>query len=161
MNIEDIPRYNCTSVSNSNNSGKNEECEFESNNCQKFIRFLTLVLLFGMVYLFYHGFWIIIALLAYLGRILLGGIFVVPLILVVIPMWNTIIKIAENCFDPIWNAIIKIAKNVLVLVMNSFVTAHAAKIPRKILKMKKVAKMKGNRSHVGRVLCGLLYYFMS
>ena len=95
-NMEDVPRYNCTSGPESNNSGKNEECKLESNACQMLIRFFTLVLLFGIVYLFYHGFWIIIALLAYPGRILIGGIFIIPLILAVIPMWNTFIKIAEN-----------------------------------------------------------------
>ena len=83
----------------SSSSGKNEECKQESNKCQKFLTFATLVLLFGIVYLFYHGLWIIIALLVYPGRILLGGIFIVPLILVVIPIWNTIIKIATNWYD--------------------------------------------------------------
>ena len=38
----------------------------------------------------------IIALLAFPGRVLIGGIFIVPLILVTIPTWNTIIKIAES-----------------------------------------------------------------
>ena len=80
----------------SNSSGESKQ---ECNKSQKFLIFATLVLLFGVVYLFYHGLWIIIALLVYPGRILLGGIFVVPLILVVIPIWNTIIKIATNCYD--------------------------------------------------------------
>ena len=69
-------------------------------HCQKFIRFATLVLLFGIVYLFYHSFWIIIALLVYPEKFLVGGIFIVPLLmLIVIPIWNTIIKIAQNWFD--------------------------------------------------------------
>ena len=89
-------RYN---TFESNSSGNKEECKQESNKCQKFLTFATLVLLFGIVYLFYHGFWIIIALLVYPGRILLGGIFIVPLILVLIPIWNTIIKIATNWYD--------------------------------------------------------------
>ena len=96
---KDNPRYNGIPKNGEKNEECKEECKQESNKRQKTIRFLTLVLLFGIVYLFYHGFWIIIALLAYPGRILLGGIFIVPLILVVIPMWNTVIKIIENCFD--------------------------------------------------------------
>ena len=85
----------------SDSSGVKEECKQESNKSQKFLTFATLVLLFGIVYLFYHGLWIIIALLVYPGRILLGGIFIVPLILVVIPIWNTIIKIATNWYDAV------------------------------------------------------------
>ena len=69
------------------------------HGCQKFLRFTALVLLFGIVYLFYHGFWLITALLAYPVRILISGIFIVPLMFVTIPIWNTIIKIAENWFD--------------------------------------------------------------
>ena len=69
------------------------------HDCQKFLRFTALVLQFGIVYLFYHGFWLITALLAYPVRILIGGIFIVPLMFVTIPIWNTIIKIAENWFD--------------------------------------------------------------
>ena len=69
------------------------------DNCQKFLIFVSLVLLFGSIYLFYHGFWIAIALLVYPERILIGGIFVVPLMFLTIPIWNTIIKIPENWFD--------------------------------------------------------------
>ena len=88
-----------------NNTAENEQ---ESNNnrkdklkqhCEKFLIFATLVLLFGVVYLFYHGFWMIIALLVYPVRVLIGGIFIAPLMFVTIPIWNTIIKIAENWFD--------------------------------------------------------------
>ena len=84
------------------------ENEQESNNnrkdklkqhCEKFLIFATLVLLFGVVYLFYHGFWMIIALLIYPVQVLVCGIFIVPLMFFTIPIWNTIIKIAENWFD--------------------------------------------------------------
>ena len=67
--------------------------------CEFFLTLFTLVSLFGIVYLFYHGFWIIIALLVYPGRILIGGIFIVPLILAIIPTWITAIKMAKNFFD--------------------------------------------------------------
>ena len=69
------------------------------HQCQKFLRFAALVLLFGIVYLFYHGFWLITALLTYPVQILIGGIFILPAIFVTIPIWNTMIKIAENWFD--------------------------------------------------------------
>ena len=57
---------------------------------------LTLLLLFGIVYLVFHGFWIIIALLTYPGRVLISGVFVVPFLLATIPTWNLLIKISEN-----------------------------------------------------------------
>ena len=57
---------------------------------------LTLLLLFGIVYPVYHGFWIVIALLAYPGRVLISGVFVVPFLLATIPTWNLLIKISEN-----------------------------------------------------------------
>ena len=76
-----------------------DNCEDKlKHHCQKLL-FVSLVLLFGSIYLFYHGFWIAIALLVYPERILIGGIFVVPLMFVTIPIWNTMIKIAENWFD--------------------------------------------------------------
>ena len=59
----------------------------------------TLLLLFGIVYLFYHGFWIIIALLAYPGRILIGGTFVVPAFVVIIPIWNMFIYFISNWYQ--------------------------------------------------------------
>ena len=100
---------NYNSISKSDNNMKNDECKQESKKilnendecskrCQNILRFLTLVLLFGIVYLFYHGFWLIIALLVYPGRILLGGIFIVPGILLIIPIWNTLIKGVTNCY---------------------------------------------------------------
>ena len=55
------------------------------HQCQKLLRFTALVLLFDIVYLFYHDFWLITALLAYPVRILIGGIFIVLVILVTIP----------------------------------------------------------------------------
>ena len=60
--------------------------------------FATLVSLFGIVYLVYHGFWIIIALLAYPGRILIGGSIVVPAILVTIPIWIIITNISDSWY---------------------------------------------------------------
>ena len=75
---------------------KNEQ--ESKNNCQKLLIFVSLVLLFGAIYLFYHGFWITIALLVYPERILIGGIFVVPLMCATILIWNTMIKVAENWF---------------------------------------------------------------
>ena len=51
---------------------------FRSCSSECFLITSTLLLLFGIVYPVYHGFWIIIALLAYPGRILIGGIFVGP-----------------------------------------------------------------------------------
>ena len=90
------------SKQNKGQTQKNEnKCKDElKQHCQKFLIFATLVLLFGIVYLFYHGFWIIIALLVYPQHVLVGYIFTVPLLmLVAIPIWNTIIKIAENWFD--------------------------------------------------------------
>ena len=66
----------------------------------------TLSLLFGITYLFYHGFWLIIALLAYPGRILIGGIFVVPAFVVIIPIWNMIIYFISN-----WYEAFKLARN--------------------------------------------------
>ena len=59
----------------------------------------TLLLLFGITYLFYHGFWLIIALLAYPGRILIGGIFVVPAFVVIIPIWNMFIYFISNWYE--------------------------------------------------------------
>ena len=84
-----------------NKQENNNNCKDKlKQRCQKFLRFAALVLLFGIVYLFYHGFWLTIALLVYPGKVLVGGIFIVPLLmLVAIPIWNTIIKIAENWFD--------------------------------------------------------------
>ena len=61
-----------------------------------FLITLTLLLLFGIVYPVYHGFWIMIALLAYPGRILIGGVFVVPFLLATIPTWNIIMNVIEN-----------------------------------------------------------------
>ena len=58
----------------------------------------TLISLYGIVYLVYHGFWIIIALLAYPGRILIGGSFVVPAILVTIPIWIIIKNISDSWY---------------------------------------------------------------
>ena len=84
---------------NNNRENMNEESNREDklkHHCRNILIFLTLVLLFGIVYLFYHGFWMIVALLAFPGRVLIGGIFIVPLILVTIPTWNTIIKITES-----------------------------------------------------------------
>ena len=65
-------------------------------SCECFVITVTFLLLFGIVYPVYHGFWIIIALLTYPGRILIGGIFVVPLLLATIPTWNLLIKVYEN-----------------------------------------------------------------
>ena len=59
----------------------------------------TLLLLFGITYLFYHGFWLIIALLAYPGRILIGGTFVVPAFVVIIPIWNMFIYFISNWYE--------------------------------------------------------------
>ena len=67
--------------------------------CERVLTILTLISLFGIVYLFYHGFWITIALLIYPGRILFGSMFIFPLILAIIPTWITAIKVAENFFD--------------------------------------------------------------
>ena len=69
---------------------------FKSCSCECFLIFLTLLLLFGIIYPVYHGFWIIVALLAYPGRILIGGIFVVPFLLATIPTWNLLIKVIES-----------------------------------------------------------------
>ena len=66
----------------------------------------TLFLLFGITYLLYHGFWMIVALLAYPGRILIGGIFIVPAFLVTIPIWNILITIINN-----WYSALKLAYN--------------------------------------------------
>ena len=67
-------------------------------NCECFLVTSTLLLLFGIVYLLYHGFWMIIALLAYPGRILIGSIFVIPSILVIVPTWNILIKAIKNFY---------------------------------------------------------------
>ena len=67
--------------------------------CECILTILTLFSLFGIVYLFFHGLWIIIALLVYPGRILFGSMFIFPLILATIPTWITAIKMAENFFD--------------------------------------------------------------
>ena len=75
-----------------------DEPNEHSAKLKKFLTFVSLILPFGSIYLFYHGFWTAIALLVYPERILIGGIFVVPLMFVTIPIWNTIIKIAENWF---------------------------------------------------------------
>ena len=66
--------------------------------CEYSLIFATLVSLFGIVYLVYHGFWIIIALLAYPGRILIGGSFVVPAILVTIPIWIIVKNISDSWY---------------------------------------------------------------
>ena len=66
--------------------------------CEYGLIFATLVSLFGIVYLVYHGFWIIIALLAYPRRILIGGSFVVPAILVTIPIWIMITNISDSWY---------------------------------------------------------------
>ena len=66
--------------------------------CEYSLIFATLVSLFGIVYLVYHGFWIIIALLAYPRRILIGGSFVVPAILVTIPIWIMITNISNSWY---------------------------------------------------------------
>ena len=68
-------------------------------HCECILTMVTLFSLFGIVYLFYHGLWIIIALLVYPGRILFGSMFIIPLILAIIPTWITAIKMAENLFD--------------------------------------------------------------
>ena len=70
---------------------------FKSCSCECFLITLTLLLLFGIIYPVYHGFWIIVALLAYPGRILIGGIFVGPFLMATIPTWNILIKVIENC----------------------------------------------------------------
>ena len=69
-------------------------------SCRCFLTTLTLFSLFGIMSLFFHVFWMTIALLAYPGRILMGGIFVIPFLLVTIPTWNIVIKIFENCCWP-------------------------------------------------------------
>ena len=66
-------------------------------SCECFLITLTLLLLFGIVYLVFNGFWIIIALLVYPGSILIGGIFVVQFLLATISTWNLLIKVIENC----------------------------------------------------------------
>ena len=76
-----------------------ERKEIAKQCCELVLTMLTLYSLFGVVYLFYHGFWMIIALVIYPGRILIGSAFIVPLILAVIPTWITAIKMAENLFD--------------------------------------------------------------
>ena len=58
----------------------------------------TLLLLFGITYLFYHGFWMIIALLAYPGRILIGGVFIVPAFVVIIPLWNLFMYVIRDWY---------------------------------------------------------------
>ena len=76
-----------------NEQESKDNCEDKlKHHCQKFLIFVSLILLFGSIYLFYHGFWIAIALLVYPERILIGGIFVVPLMFVTIPIWNTMTK---------------------------------------------------------------------
>lgn len=63
-------------------------------NCpDKYILIYTcLVPLFGTTYICYHGFWILIAIMIYPGRILIGAVFVIPLLLVPIPPWNMLIE---------------------------------------------------------------------
>ena len=83
---------------------KQDPSEMECKNkakqiCERVLTTFTLFLLFGVVYLFYHGFWIIIALLIYPGRILIGGMFIIPLILATIPTWITVSKMVEKLFD--------------------------------------------------------------
>ena len=79
---------------------REKECKKRAKQfCEHVLTTLTLFSLFGIVYLFYHGFWIIIALLVYPGRILIGSMFIIPLILAIIPTWITAIKMAENFFD--------------------------------------------------------------
>ena len=76
-------------------------------SCTCFLTGFTIFLLFGIMYLFFHGFWLIIALLVYPGRILIGGIFVIPLILATIPTWNLLIKVIENwrsCCQRYWRS---------------------------------------------------------
>ena len=58
----------------------------------------TLISLYGIVYLVYHELWIIIALLAYPRRILIGGSFVVLPILATIPIWIIIKNISDNWY---------------------------------------------------------------
>ena len=65
----------------------------------------TLLLLFGITYLFYHGFWMIIALLAYPGRILIGGVFIVPAFVVTIPIWIMILKISNYWYNALSEAL--------------------------------------------------------
>ena len=78
----------------------NDNCKDQlKHRCQKFLIFGALVLLFGIVYLFYHGVWLVTALLAYPVRIFIGSIFIIPLLFVPIPIWNTLIRFAENLFD--------------------------------------------------------------
>ena len=83
-------------------------------SCECFLVTATLLLLFGIVYPVYHGFWMIIALLAYPGRILIGSMFIVPGILVAVPTWNILIKVIENwyqcCKDNVDNEIISFLK---------------------------------------------------
>ena len=59
--------------------------------------------LFGIVYLFYHEFWLITGLLVYPGCILFGSMFIIPLILAVVPTWITTIKMAETCLMLVMN----------------------------------------------------------
>ena len=70
-------------------------CDCNSSKCFQ-IR-STLLLLFGIVYLVYHGFWLIIALMAYPGRILIGSMFIVPAISVIVPTWTILIKVIKCC----------------------------------------------------------------
>ena len=60
----------------------------------KYILIYTcLVPFFGTTYVCYHGFWILVAIMIYPGRILIGAVFVIPLLLVPIPPWNMLIEI--------------------------------------------------------------------
>ena len=88
----------------SDNKSKDREKNSKDKNetqkqfCEYCLIFATLVSLFGIVYLVYHGFWIIIALLAYPGRILIGGSFVIPAILVTIPIWIIVKNISDSWY---------------------------------------------------------------
>ena len=57
--------------------------------------YTCLVPLFGTTYVCYHGFWILVAIMTYPGRILIGAVFILPLLLVPIPPWNMLIEITS------------------------------------------------------------------
>ena len=57
--------------------------------------YTCLVPLFGTTYVCYHGFWLLVAIMTYPGRILIGAVFILPLLLVPIPPWNMLIEITS------------------------------------------------------------------
>ena len=55
--------------------------------------YIFLVPVSGFPYLWFHGIWIFVALIIYPGRIIIGATFILPLLLVPIPLWNLCIEI--------------------------------------------------------------------